>query len=75
MPNLESVTICCLCPSIKRRGEYHYVGKEIIKALYEEGYQISHGYCPDCYQEEMIKLFMIKSGRYLNEQNTSINNR
>ena len=47
------VTVCCMpeCYKIKRREEFIDVGKDVFKFIHQY-YNVSHGYCPSCLDEE-----------------------
>ncbi len=48
------ISICCVCNKIKHRGRW--VAAEVCT----EQEQLSHGYCPACYEQVMedISLFL-----------------
>ena len=43
------VTQCCICTKTKTVNGWEYLNEK-------GGQKISHGFCPDCYQKQMIAL-------------------
>lgn len=60
----EIVVKCCFNDAIKRRGTYFVIGEELTNGFVEEavrqGYHISDGYCPPCYQRELEYLKRVR---------------
>ena len=55
------IKICCVCNRIKHRGTW------IAAEVFDEKEQLSHGYCPTCYDSvlEDISLFLHKEEKDL----------
>jgi len=51
----DIIYACCNCHSIRRDGEYHQVGEAVYQGLLKTG-DVSHGYCPPCFEKEIGKL-------------------
>ena len=46
---------CCVCLDYKIRGGYTTLSNA-FDAIIKEYYNVSHGYCPDCYSSEMKNI-------------------
>ena len=60
--NLELKIKCCLCGKFKDNNDWIIVNDE-IKEYYHKNYKISHAYCNDCYEIELIKIKIYKQNK------------
>ncbi|WP_319550514.1 hypothetical protein [Desulfogranum marinum] len=45
-----TIKVCCLCNRVERNGIWRYSNRFV------EGAVVSHGYCPQCFQETMAEI-------------------
>jgi len=50
------ITVCCECPSIRYKGEWHNLGDIGIEMIRSWGYSFSHSYCTKCYTKAMEEI-------------------
>ena len=49
-------TVCCVCQKVKRGGVW------VKQPVATEG-RLSHGFCPDCYEETLVRIHMSFAGK------------
>jgi hypothetical protein len=52
------VTTCCICKKIKVYEEY--IHDEETYKIFHNNMILSHGYCPNCLEEELKKVNVIE---------------
>lgn len=50
------VIVCCVCPSIRYKGQWVNVGETGMNLVRSWGYTFSHTYCDPCYEKAMEVL-------------------
>jgi len=67
--NSIDVRACCVCHSIYRphREEWVQVGEPLYKEIMKQ-YNVSHGYCAECYSVEREKLRQSKLERLVRQE-------
>ena len=71
--NLPLITVCCVCNKYRNdegvwHPDYQPLGKK------GEDFEVSHGYCPPCFQKEIAQISKYKLSQLKTNQNNSLNN-